>query len=248
MFVQTEKKDWSCVRIFFFFQAEDGIRDVERSRGLGDVYKRQPQNMMKEENSLNPKISSQIRQSGNLPKIPDNLGIPQDLQNTFEMPVVFQTLRKVRKSSLDFCHSNSPKEENAFLISEEKPQPKLKKAGYEYGICTKRMRKSGLNAKASLVLQLSRMGISRELIERVLFNTDVEQAEESMEYIFRSPEGKWNHKFVRAEELAPREKFCLACQQRNEIVLHLTETGLTRQMPQVTSAEIPTPILRKMDQ
>ncbi len=36
-----------CTRIdtkdmmFFFFQAEDGIRDVERSRGLGDVYKRQ---------------------------------------------------------------------------------------------------------------------------------------------------------------------------------------------------------------
>ena len=27
--------------IIFFFQAEDGIRDVERSRGLGDVYKRQ---------------------------------------------------------------------------------------------------------------------------------------------------------------------------------------------------------------
>ncbi len=27
--------------VFFFFQAEDGIRDVERSRGLGDVYKRQ---------------------------------------------------------------------------------------------------------------------------------------------------------------------------------------------------------------
>ena len=26
-----------------FFQAEDGIRDVERSRGLGDVYKRQAQ-------------------------------------------------------------------------------------------------------------------------------------------------------------------------------------------------------------
>ena len=29
----------SCV--FFFFQAEDGIRDLVRSRGLGDVYKRQ---------------------------------------------------------------------------------------------------------------------------------------------------------------------------------------------------------------
>ena len=29
------------VSCFFFFQAEDGIRDLVRSRGLGDVYKRQ---------------------------------------------------------------------------------------------------------------------------------------------------------------------------------------------------------------
>mgnify|MGYP003381585496 CR=1 FL=1 len=29
------------VYFFFFFQAEDGIRDLVRSRGLGDVYKRQ---------------------------------------------------------------------------------------------------------------------------------------------------------------------------------------------------------------
>ena len=30
----------SCA-VFLFFQAEDGIRDLVRSRGLGDVYKRQ---------------------------------------------------------------------------------------------------------------------------------------------------------------------------------------------------------------
>ena len=33
-----------CVRLscgVFFLQAEDGIRDLVRSRGLGDVYKRQ---------------------------------------------------------------------------------------------------------------------------------------------------------------------------------------------------------------
>ena len=30
-----------CCFFFFFFQAEDGIRDLVRSRGLGDVYKRQ---------------------------------------------------------------------------------------------------------------------------------------------------------------------------------------------------------------
>ena len=32
---------WMYVWFFFFFQAEDGIRDLVRSRGLGDVYKRQ---------------------------------------------------------------------------------------------------------------------------------------------------------------------------------------------------------------
>ena len=30
----------------FFFQAEDGIRDLVRSRGLGDVYKRQVGNFV----------------------------------------------------------------------------------------------------------------------------------------------------------------------------------------------------------
>ena len=30
-----------AVVVSFFFQAEDGIRDLVRSRGLGDVYKRQ---------------------------------------------------------------------------------------------------------------------------------------------------------------------------------------------------------------
>ena len=34
-----------CLGLYFgfFFQAEDGIRDLVRSRGLGDVYKRQGQ-------------------------------------------------------------------------------------------------------------------------------------------------------------------------------------------------------------
>ena len=33
--------------LFFFVQAEDGIRDLVRSRGLGDVYKRQQQSSRK---------------------------------------------------------------------------------------------------------------------------------------------------------------------------------------------------------
>ena len=31
----------SLIKFFFFFRAEDGIRYLVRSRGLGDVYKRQ---------------------------------------------------------------------------------------------------------------------------------------------------------------------------------------------------------------
>ena len=33
----------------FFFQAEDGIRDLVRSRGLGDVYKRQAETELRHE-------------------------------------------------------------------------------------------------------------------------------------------------------------------------------------------------------
>ena len=39
MYVQVVTDLFSLV--VFFFQAEDGIRDLVRSRGLGDVYKRQ---------------------------------------------------------------------------------------------------------------------------------------------------------------------------------------------------------------
>ena len=39
MFAGTVRRGF----MFFFFQAEDGIRDLVRSRGLGDVYKRQYQ-------------------------------------------------------------------------------------------------------------------------------------------------------------------------------------------------------------
>ena len=40
--VRCDGVDLSYICIFFF-QAEDGIRDLVRSRGLGDVYKRQTQ-------------------------------------------------------------------------------------------------------------------------------------------------------------------------------------------------------------
>ncbi len=38
---RKEKRNDVLYEICFFFQAEDGIRGVERSRGHGDVYRRQ---------------------------------------------------------------------------------------------------------------------------------------------------------------------------------------------------------------
>ena len=40
--------------MFFFFQAEDGIRELVRSRGLGDVYKRQDRKTPYERSDLIP--------------------------------------------------------------------------------------------------------------------------------------------------------------------------------------------------
>ena len=41
----THRLSQVCTVIVFVFQAEDGIRDLVRSRGLGDVYKRQDRHL-----------------------------------------------------------------------------------------------------------------------------------------------------------------------------------------------------------
>ena len=53
----------SCV---FFFQAEDGIRDLVRSRGLGDVYKRQ---------TLQPASKNYLVASRPIPAVPPVINI-----------------------------------------------------------------------------------------------------------------------------------------------------------------------------
>ena len=47
-----------CWRWFFFFQAEDGIRDLVRSRGLGDVYKRQGSSFSPDGSSISDAFTS----------------------------------------------------------------------------------------------------------------------------------------------------------------------------------------------
>ena len=51
----------------FFFQAEDGIRDLVRSRGLGDVYKRQKQ------------VHADIHQISGSVEIAPNIGLAEGI-------------------------------------------------------------------------------------------------------------------------------------------------------------------------
>ena len=55
LFICIDDHQASVVCSVFFFQAEDGIRDLVRSRGLGDVYKRQVFNAVNETNHVGTK-------------------------------------------------------------------------------------------------------------------------------------------------------------------------------------------------
>ena len=56
--------------MFFFFQAEDGIRDLVRSRGLGDVYKRQTGDPLTPGYASTPGAPRLRVEQTSLPKIP----------------------------------------------------------------------------------------------------------------------------------------------------------------------------------
>ena len=53
MYMTVSRERFFC----FFFQAEDGIRDLVRSRGLGDVYKRQ---MMRMRTAINRAYTARV--------------------------------------------------------------------------------------------------------------------------------------------------------------------------------------------
>ena len=63
--------------IFFFFQAEDGIRYLVRSRGLGDVYKRQDQDVRQQVAKLIDGGRGSMRRYLERPRGAEPLGGPQ---------------------------------------------------------------------------------------------------------------------------------------------------------------------------
>eukprot|EP00658_Telonema_sp_P-2_P041304 TRINITY_DN2952_c0_g1_i16.p1 TRINITY_DN2952_c0_g1~~TRINITY_DN2952_c0_g1_i16.p1 ORF type:complete len:902 (+),score=204.49 TRINITY_DN2952_c0_g1_i16:48-2753(+) len=76
---------------FFFFQAEDGIRDAQESRGLGDVYKRQPSSLSRSASPIYP--HPQRNSSGLFPSA-------QRRQSSFNNGAPPGGMRRSRASSL----------------------------------------------------------------------------------------------------------------------------------------------------
>ena len=69
LIIFESRNNW-CFFHFFFFQAEDGIRDAQESRGLGDVYKRQqlcPSPRAGRKSAAYPPGGMAVRWQGRLP-------------------------------------------------------------------------------------------------------------------------------------------------------------------------------------
>ena len=91
------------VRFFFFFQAEDGIRDRSPSRGLGDVYKRQEHvDLFDEfEADLSLRESAKGTQQYNVTHAPCQLWLSRAAE--IEVQSVVEHLTQGKTSPLSLC-------------------------------------------------------------------------------------------------------------------------------------------------
>eukprot|EP00829_Urostomides_striatus_P016355 TRINITY_DN5360_c0_g1_i21.p1 TRINITY_DN5360_c0_g1~~TRINITY_DN5360_c0_g1_i21.p1 ORF type:complete len:322 (-),score=85.54 TRINITY_DN5360_c0_g1_i21:28-993(-) len=96
------------MRLFFFFQAEDGIRDVERSRGLGDVYKRQGliDDLNKKNDELTKQVSNLTTQNADLTTklsiAMANVTILTNLSNSLQITVNTQQAQIISLTNTNF--------------------------------------------------------------------------------------------------------------------------------------------------
>eukprot|EP00831_Metopus_contortus_P072514 TRINITY_DN66162_c0_g1_i1.p2 TRINITY_DN66162_c0_g1~~TRINITY_DN66162_c0_g1_i1.p2 ORF type:complete len:160 (-),score=33.06 TRINITY_DN66162_c0_g1_i1:369-848(-) len=78
--------------VFFFFQAEDGIRDVERSRGLGDVYKRQVHGLLHAANQVRRILDLPQNWLNNGPAAQFQIGLPDGFAERLHKVIVGEKL------------------------------------------------------------------------------------------------------------------------------------------------------------
>ena len=98
---------WSF--LFFFFQAEDGIRDRSPSRGLGDVYKRQDKSSVGSNDIIYQTVSyiaAHYTEELTLSKMAHDLGISQSsLSRVFSGTFHTNFNRYLNEARLDYACS-----------------------------------------------------------------------------------------------------------------------------------------------
>eukprot|EP00831_Metopus_contortus_P041349 TRINITY_DN32442_c0_g1_i1.p1 TRINITY_DN32442_c0_g1~~TRINITY_DN32442_c0_g1_i1.p1 ORF type:complete len:224 (-),score=47.70 TRINITY_DN32442_c0_g1_i1:15-686(-) len=109
---------------FFFFQAEDGIRDVERSRGLGDVYKRQAllyaKKIKDDTNALVEKIMAEMNSKATPPEPEED---PEQAEIVEEMIKIMNSNEEEAPTPITPQHLKPIEEEDRDDITEMATTP-----------------------------------------------------------------------------------------------------------------------------
>ena len=98
------------ILVFFFFQAEDGIRDLVRSRGLGDVYKRQSSRCSSTSVLLSRNVIAQCSRPSDFGRATaQSLGSRFSFQVLAGIPAPGFPLQSLTRNSSLFCDHEVPK-------------------------------------------------------------------------------------------------------------------------------------------
>jgi hypothetical protein len=88
---------------------------------------------------------------------------------------------------------------------------------WQVGYVHKRYRKIGLDQKENMVVELIKLGFTKEKVQATVFAANVERLENAMDYIAKYEDEKWAHNFVSYREIQKEfeeERYCLVCQKK----------------------------------
>lgn len=154
-----------------------------------------------------------VNKAPNTSKLEKNLNIPRNSlpDKTSEISIPSE------RSPNDFANNKYDKFKLNRLQKNGDTQPKIiKMKDYHYFALSKDIKSLGIHPKENLVVQLSRLKISDEIILPVVFGSNAETVEEAMDYIFKDQLEDWNHKFVNKNDVEIAESVCPTCLQNNQ--------------------------------
>jgi len=102
-------------------------------------------------------------------------------------------------------------------VSPKSKSPKTIKKEWQIGYVHKRYKKLGLDQKENMVVELIKLGFSKEKVQATVFRSNVKTLEEAMDYMVRYKDEKWAHKFLSYREIQKQfeeERYCSLCKYK----------------------------------